>query len=149
MIEKPSLEALVEHLKTGCEGCLVCGSGRISGTWTDFNGEIKCSTCGMCYQIISSKFSNEWLEEHNLKKEEIKVPHCPDFEFVPVNKAYFEQTGRKIPVGSYFGERPFTNEDVCHFCAWVLDNKEELSAECRALYNWDSIVKNANKVLEQ
>lgn len=138
-IERPTIEQYVEHLKQGVSACLVCGIYPVTGGWTDYNGQIRCSTCGMTYQILGSHLKDEFLAEHHLTKEEIAQRYCDAFMEWPLCRAYWENTGRPIPFGTYFGSSPISTDDREAFYRWIWNHRAELKPQYEDAFKWNVI----------
>lgn len=109
----------IAHLKQGVgKHCLVCDQ-ELWGSWTDYNGQIRCRTCGTTYQILGSHLTQEHLDEIGLKKEEVAQRYCDCFDLVPLLRAYWAQTHRQIPFGAYLGRSPISDEDHNAFSRWL------------------------------
>lgn len=144
METKPTNEDFVNHLKTGLGNtCLVCDCSPMYGNWTDMNGEFKCGKCGMTYQIISCKFGEATLAELGIQKSEVADRHCPDFQRVPLYKAYWQETGSKLPIGHYMGDQPYTEADVQSFVLWLWQKRDIYQLDYAEDYHWDVIEKMA------
>lgn len=140
-ITRPTNEQVAEHLRIGFEGgCMICGGSTLSGGWTDLNGEFKCATCGMVYQIISCKLSDEYLSTLGLTKKDVATRHCPDFEMLPIYTAYWQETKRKLPLGTWMaGDEEYTKEDRHLYGHWLYLNQSRLRPAYEDCYNWDVV----------
>lgn len=64
-ILKPTNEESLTHYRDGIgDDCLVCRK-KLEGTWTDYNGQIRCQNCGMTYQILGSHLSESYRRERS------------------------------------------------------------------------------------
>jgi len=132
---------LVEHLKNGFgEKCLVCDN-NLCGNWTDYNGQIKCSTCGTTYQILGCHLNEEFLKENNLKETDIAKRYCDCFEIIPLLKDYWNETKKSIPLGAYFGRSPIPQNEYYEFWGWVKLNSEKYKEKYKDYFNWENILK--------
>lgn len=140
-IVRPTKEQVAEHLRTGLTGgCMICGGETLSGGWTDLNGEFRCAGCGMVYQIISCKLSDEYLNTLGLTENDVAKRHCPDFEMLPIYTAYRKETRNKLPLGTWLGgDEEYTREERHLFGHWLYLNQARLRPAYEDCYNWDVI----------
>lgn len=138
-----------EHLRTGVKTCLVCGE-KLTGEWTDLNGEMRCVTCGMPYQVISWKHGDAWLAEIGINRADVVMPHCVYFEKAPLYRDYWLQTKQRIPLGSYLGQGTSGNNhnERVMFCKWLLANRETYLPDYADLFAWDVVEVMAAKEVE-
>ena len=139
---KPTGQDYIEHLKAGTDTCLVCGDA-LSGGWTDYNGQIRCWKCGTTYQVLGSHHKEEWLAEVGLKKEDVAAKYCDCFNVIPILKAYWEDTGNKIPFGTYMGAPHGTGAPTRKehdlFCTWMKNHASEYEVEYVDNFKWELI----------
>lgn len=125
-----------EHLIVGLQPeslCLVC-ERQISGSWTDYNGQIRCAQCGMTYQILGAHLAEDFLQKLGLTKAEVARRYCDELDMVELARAYRSETNaaNRLPFGTYLG-RPEgwnapTREDYVAFNTWMESNHERLRA---------------------
>ena len=133
---KPWTEAeCIAHFKAGTTVCLVCDND-LRGYWTDYNGQIKCSTCGMTYQILGCHLNPKYLEKYGLTKEDIAQRYCDSPEIVPLLKAYWQETKRIIPLGMYMSDPPWSSEDVESLRLWMRRNIDVLEPLYSDDFDW-------------
>lgn len=139
-IKKKTEAEVVDHYKVGIKDlCLVCDS-KLMGSWTDYNGQIYCSVCGMTYQIMGSHLREEFLSKHGLKKEDIAREYCDGFELVDLHKAYWKETGNPLPLGTYISDRRhYTQEDYDKWIAWIWGERARIQPEFAEYFNWEAI----------
>lgn len=136
---RPTEDDFVQHLKQGLDGkCLVCDED-LSGHWTDFNGEIKCFTCGMTYQKIQWKGKKEFLTERGIDK--VALPYCPDFIEVPIYRTYWQQTQKQIPLGLYLEPYPNQRQESEDFFRWLSKHCAEYRVEYESYFKWDLMLE--------
>ena len=132
--------AFIEHLKVGLGNsphCLVCDT-KLSGSWTDYNGQMRCGTCGASYQVMGNHMEKNFLERHNLTEDDIAEQYCDCFHDIPVYRRYWQETHARVPAGWYFGPRP---DDIKPFYQWMARNAETLRPQTEEYYDWDAIIK--------
>lgn len=138
---RPSREELVAHYKNGIgKNCLVCDD-ELAIRWTDYNGQGKCLTCGMTYQVLGSHLSETHLAECGITKADVAKQYCDEFELVPLVRAYWTDKKKPLPLGSYFGHAPWTKEEVESFYGWLRDNAPTWREQYEDLFTWDRIMK--------
>src|SRR5579885_1351653 len=99
-MSKPTEAEIIEHYKIGVgRKCLVCDDEELTGTWTDYNGQIRCWNCGMTYQILGSHLKEEWLKKHDLTKDDIAERYCDEFSLVPLCRDYWQEVHKRVPFG--------------------------------------------------
>ena len=136
----------VAHLMEGVKnGCTVCGSSSL-GKWTDYNGQVRCCICGTTHQILGSHHTEEFLTKHGLKKEDVSQTYCDCFVFVPMLQAYFKETNRKVPFGSYFLTQGIPAQDFRDFYEWLADNHERFRPEWDEHFDWDGLMEQYGKL---
>ncbi len=133
-----TIEQELEHLKQGVQDdiCLVCNE-TLLGSWTDYNGQIRCATCGTTYQILGSHLKEEFLAEHGLKSEDIARRYCDVYREVPMLRDYWQVTHRQIPYGTYLGDGPIRQEDYESFYRWLWENREAYQSDYADAFKWD------------
>ena len=132
-------EELIAHYTSGVTACLVCGADPLHGNWTDYNGQIRCYTCGVTYQILGSHLKDEYLEELGLAKEDVAQQYCDCLMTVPLLKDYWNETGNRIPYGTYLGRSPISASDYENFSKWLKENAETYREEYKENFYWDRI----------
>lgn len=138
-MKRPTHEEIIEHYKTGIDkNCLIC-ERQLVGRWTDYNGQIKCSHCGMTYQILGSHLKDEFLAENGLTEKDISQRHCDIFYLAPLYKAYWDQTHNHIPEGLFIGRdrNPMNPEDFLRFYKWMVDNEETIKPLYGDFFDFD------------
>lgn len=127
----------VEHLKTGTEVCMVCGE-PLRGLWTDYNGQMKCSACGMTHQILGSHHTQEFLDKHDLTKEDVAQQYCDDYLLVPLYRRYWEEKHIRLPLGMFISDRnaPTQHEQVSYI-SWLMQHKEDIETVYPDIFAWD------------
>jgi hypothetical protein len=129
------------HLTEGMGNtCLVCDN-ELHGSWTDYNGQIRCWSCGTTYQILGSHFSAEFLEELGLSKEQVAKSYCDCFTLVPILRRYWEEKATPIPFGTYLGDGPITQEQIDSFYVWLDAHADEFRDFDD--FDWDALKKFA------
>lgn len=147
---KPSLEEQKRHLIEGVSSCLVCGDSPISGTFTDYDGELKCHKCGMPYQTEGNKIKPTELErKYGLRPEEVAKVYTPYFVNVPILKRFWLETGKEIPLGIFDGsEAPFTEEEHVALWLFVWSIRSEISEQWADDFAWYNISVMAGEPLD-
>jgi hypothetical protein len=136
---RPTDQEYAAHLREGTRSkCLVCDEILI-GVWTDLNGEVRCEKCGMTYQRISWKGNEDYLQTLGLTKTDVAAKHCPRFQLVPLYRDYWQQTGRKLPLGNYLGESPIPREDHLNFWLWLARNEQTYHPVYTKDFDWDGV----------
>lgn len=140
MQPRPTKEEHAAHLRAGTgETCLVCDE-KLAGEWTDYNGQIRCSTCGTTYQILGSHLTDEFLSEHGLAKEDVAKSYCDCFTEVPLLRAYWQKKQTPIPFGQYFGGSPIPADQYAAFREWLKANAGRLRPEYEDSFNWERVM---------
>lgn len=140
IVEKPSMEEILQHYRTGLSEdaqCFVCGR-ELTGPFTDFNGQIRCIECGTTYQILGSHLKDDFLKEHNLSKEQIAQRYCDCFEYVPLLKLYWQEAKKRIPFGTFISNNPYTQDETDAFYSWVARNADRFEKSYDG-FNWDML----------
>lgn len=98
--------------------CTICGIPH-RWAWTDTHGVAQCRGCGTPYTIYHYDEQNKRLD----KPPEINVKP----EYIPVLRAYWNETQRRIPSGCSFpgGQELATPEDSANFSAWMDANADK------------------------
>jgi hypothetical protein len=136
---RPTHADFIEHVKTGIgDNCLVCDC-ELVGEWTDYNGEIKCSVCGMTYQILGSHFTDEFLSKNRLSPLDVARRYCPDFEEVPIFRAYWNEAHRQLPLGTYLVSARISKDDHLAFIQWLADHAPEIEPLYADSFNWEMV----------
>jgi hypothetical protein len=137
---KPTHEERMEHLRVGVvdDTCLVCGV-EFGGVHTDSSHQIRCIQCGVTYQVEGSKHPDEWLAQHGLKREEVAKHTSDCYVFLPIFRDYWDETGRKIPIGFYMGDPGYTQEEFVLFYKWLFNNKDRYYEEYKFDLQWARI----------
>lgn len=121
--------------------CLVCDSD-LHVTWTGRNGEARCLTCGMAYDIAGCRLSKETLERFNLKPADIVQVYTCEIQLVPLYRVYWEQFHRRLPLGMYISDRGiYTPEEYKSFYSWLAQQAELYRSALEAFYDWDALVE--------
>jgi len=111
-IQPHTEEQFIEHVQQGTEVCLVCGN-ELKGTWTDYNGQIRCQTCGVTYQILGCHLRQEILDHYGLTKEDIAQQYCDCLIFL-CTKLFTRARGRNSRWGcsSQIGMPPVISSGI-------------------------------------
>lgn len=132
-------EQFIEHVQQGTDVCLVCGN-ELKGTWTDYNGQIRCSTCGVTYQILGCHLRQELLDSYGLTKEDIAQQYCDCFRGIPLYKVIYENTGKKLPLGMFVSDRNAPSDFERHtYLMWLRDHKDLVEENYPGEFVWDTI----------
>lgn len=130
------------HLLAGTDTCLVCES-RLFGSWTDYNGQIRCSTCGTTHQILGSHHKDEFLAKLGIEKGQVARSYCDCFDLVPMLRDYWQQTSRPIPFGTYLGNSPIPESQYEEFYSWLAEHADFYQTQFPDDFNWDAVRKSA------
>jgi len=144
-ITAPTTQEYVAHLKTGVQACLVCDANPIVGSWTDYNGQIRCGKCGMTYQILGSHLTDAFLAEQGLTKDDIAKRYCDAFMEWPLCQAFWEQTGKQIPFGTYLSSGPISPAAYDAFYWWVWEHRSEIKPQYEEIFKWDIMEERFGK----
>jgi len=139
MKTKDKKEKIKEHYMRGTESCLVCDDKPLSGSWTDYNGQIKCHNCGTTYQILGCHLSESYLNEIGLKTADIAKKYCDCIALVPLLRDYWRETHNKIPLGTYISRNPIVKGEYESFLYWLKTNASKYEQEYKDELNWKTI----------
>ena len=136
-------EEITEHL-TGVkeDKCLICGKSPFTGSWTDWNGQARCLTCGATYQLINCKLNAESLAEDGLRPEDIIIPYCDCYGIIELLQAYWTETSMRVPLGTFIsGSRQDDRTDLeCDtFNKWLYDNRKKYKEMFIDDFKWDML----------
>lgn len=147
MFKKPTKKQHAAHLRKGIveQNCLVCGNALTDIIGTDFMGQVKCVNCGLTYQVTGSRHPQEWLDEYGLKKEEVALWFCDCFSFLPIHKAYWDETHRPLPIGQFHGDPPYTQKDMVDYYKWMHKHRAEIEPAYKGDINWELVEEIANQ----
>jgi hypothetical protein len=138
-----TIEEHKAHLLAGVgENCLVCEC-HLYGSWTDYNGQIRCHTCGTTYQVLGSHHNAEFLERLGITKGQVAKIHCDCFTCVPMLRDYWQETSRPIPFGSFLGGSPIPEEQYKEFYSWLAAHADKYEADYADEFNWDAVRKSS------
>jgi len=138
---RPTELEILKHYKNGVgKNCLVCDE-ELKGYWTDYNGQIKCRTCGMTYQILGCHLKDEYLKKNNITSDDIAERYCDNFDLLPIYRDYYQENKKILPIGFYMGKPPWSEEDDEHFYKWLAQNADKYRVEYKDYFYWDTIIK--------
>lgn len=138
-LRAPTREEEAEHYRTGIEkNCLVCDRS-LTITWTDYNGQGRCMTCGATYQVLGSHLREDYLEEIGLTKDAVAKRYSDMFSTVPLARAYWLEVGKALPFGTYLGGGPITDDEYESFYRWLDQNADLIKDQYQDDFNWDAI----------
>lgn len=103
--------------------CEICDKENPSFSWTDTHGIAQCWGCGTPYRLY------HYEGEGDESKRVDKPPElCVKLEYVPVLRAYHQQTKGIIPSGYSFhgGQEMASVSDHEQFSAWMKDNAQAI-----------------------
>jgi hypothetical protein len=136
---KPTLQQIAEHYRNGVgETCLVC-EHPLHGSYTDYNGQIRCWTCGTTYQINGDHLQQTWKDDLGLKTGEVANRYCDCFAVLPLLRDYWHETHRKIPFGCYLTTNKIPPEDYDAFSDWLTANADKYAVDYASDFHWDKL----------
>lgn len=140
-----TIEEFIAHLRTGTGGVCPCCDSPFRGSLTDMHGQMRCYTCGCTCQVMSGKLAPEFLAEHNLKESEIAVPYCDCIEELPLLRAYWKETKRRVPKGCFLGfgsnlPNAVSPQEVDGYYRWLAANHSRLRPAWDNYLYWDRLI---------
>jgi hypothetical protein len=127
---------------TVIDTCLVCDQ-PLRVTWTDRNGEARCLSCGMTYDILGCRLSEKTLSRHELEASEIAKRYAIQIALVPLYRVYWSEMQRRLPMGSYMSDRDrYSQKDYDSFYRWLATNAARFRPAFEDFWNWDAIIED-------
>lgn len=137
IIEKPSLEEIIKHYKTGVgDNCIVC-KNTLQAPFTNLKGQVKCVHCGMTYQIQGGQnLSTEFMSKNNLSVGEIAQRYCDMYEFLPIAEEYWNTFHKRMPFGA---DDNITLDERSSFERWLVENSKRFKKAYEKSFNWNRL----------